>query len=194
MKSNLIDNLYLVFFDPLEFPFFYEELKSSLSEFLVTFISALSLSISMAYISPPYTELTLTSIVFFFIINLIFINIYPQLYSFYIEYKVRKESSFGDIYQMKSYVKYSMGILAFILPLSTISIAINLRGISVFFLILFFIICLIIINVSRGIASIYKISMNKSFIISLNSVVILFVIPLSIIFYYIVFIIGVIAQ
>ena len=194
MKSNLIDNLYLVFFDPLEFPFFYEDLKSSLSEFIVTFISAFSLSISMAYISPPYTELSLATIVPFLLFNLVFLNFYPKLYSFYIDYKIKKESSYGEIQQMISYVRYSMGLIAFILPISTISLTINFKGFSAFFLILLFILFIVIINVARGITSIYKLQMNKSFILSLNSVIILFILPISIIFYYLVIVFGVLAQ
>jgi len=194
LKSNLIDNLYLVFFDPLEFPFFYEDLKSSLSEFIVIFISAFSLSIAMAYISPPYTELSLVTIVPFLILNLMFLNFYPKLYSFYIDYKIKSDSSYGEIHQMSSYIKYSMGLLAFILPLSTISLAINLKGFSAFFLILLVLVFVIIINISRGITSIYKIQMNKSFLLALNSVFILFLLPISIVIYYIVIVFGVLAQ
>ena len=148
----------------------------------------------MAYISPPYSELSLVTIVPFLLFNLVFLNFYPKLYSFYIDYKIKKESSYGEIQQMISYIRYSMGLIAFTLPICTISLTINFKGFSAFFLILLFILLIIIINVARGITSIYKLQMNKSFILSLNSVIILFILPISIIFYYIVIVFGVLAQ
>ena len=90
MDSILINNLYLVWFNPDEFPFFYEENKSRWREFLVALFASFSLSVAGVYMTPPFHSETGLIIISAFLIHTVFLNMIPALLTGLIDFKKRK--------------------------------------------------------------------------------------------------------
>jgi len=186
LKSFLLNNLYLVFFNPTEFPYFYEEYKSRSSEFLVSILTSISVSIGSIYINPPYNSFSEILIFPLFILHLFFVTIFPALLSYLIDYKLREENLSGEILKMKSYTRYSVGIMSFFLPISFIFTMIGLKGTLSFFIILFFLFTLFLIITSIGSSAIYKVKVSKSFSCIANSCITIFFLPIFLFFFYLI--------
>jgi len=194
LKSFLLNNLYLVYFNPTEFPYFYEEYKSRSSEFIVSILAAISISIGSIYINPPYNSLSEVLIFPLFIFHLFFMTIFPTLLAYLIDYKMREVNESGEILKMKSYTRYSIGIMSFFLPFSFIFTILGLKGALSFFIILILLFTLFLIITSIGSSAIYKVKVSQSFSCIANSCITIFFLPIFLFFFYLITLLGIIIK
>lgn len=194
MKHNFLDNLYLVLLYPEEFPYFFEEKKSAISETIVNIISSLSLSISMVYISPPYTEISNYTILFYFFLFFLFFHFHPSLISIGIEYKIKKSITIDNIQKAISFTRYSICVYGLVLPLSHVLVHFNLTG-GVFFLLINFLLTILnLFIISRGISSIYNISGYTGFSATISSYFSIIYISSFLFLFLILYFIGILLQ
>ena len=191
LNSLLIDNLYLVYLYPQEFPLFYNEKKSKSSEFFIILMASLSLSISLVYLSRSYMDISISIVLFFFLLNIIFFNIYPSVLAYLIDFDLRKNEILPDLNQLVTFIRYSSGSISFILPLSFFGFMINLKGGGSLLFLLIFVFFFKLYIISRGVYSIYRVSHSTAFSLVLGAFLRLYFIPLFIIFYFFTFTLGI---
>ena len=100
----------------------------------------------------------------------------------------------GELLKMKSYTRYSVGIMSFFLPISFIFTMIGLKGALSFFIILFFLFTLFLIITSIGSSAIYKVKVSKSFSCIANSCITIFLLPIFLFFFYLITLLGIVIK
>ena len=194
MKSYLINNLYLVFFNPSEFPYFFEEYRSRSSEFLVAILSASSISIGTLYLNVPYDSFSEILIFPFFISHLFFFTVLPILLAYLYDHKMRQDGKNGDYIKLLSFIRYAIGILSFFLPFCFFVNLIGLKGSSSFLLLSFILFFSFLMITSVGASEIYKTKVSQSFSYLLSSCTTILFLPIFLFLYYLGSFLGIILK
>ncbi|MDX1959192.1 MAG: hypothetical protein SFU98_11505 [Leptospiraceae bacterium] len=192
MNSVIINNLYLVWFSHEEFPLFYSEYKSTSREFLISILSAFSLSVGSVYITPVHMYDAPFVIIGEFLMHTLFFLAIPPVLAYNIDYQARKLNKSADIKIILSFVRYSLSILALSAPFAMILAALKIQG-SVGFVVMVLVLSIIaVLNTLKGASEVYKIDKNMMFRIVFNSFLFALIVPPLLCFYYILTILSVI--
>lgn len=184
----------MVFFNPSEFPYFFEEYRSRSSEFLVAILSASSVSIGTIYLNLPYDVFSEILIFPYFISHLFFFTIFPVLLSYLYDHKMRLDGKSGDYIKFLSFIRYSIGILSLFLPFCFFMNLIGLKGSTSFFILSFFLFISFIVINSIGASEIYKSKVSQSFSYLLSSCTTILFLPIFLFFYYFSSLLGIIIK
>jgi hypothetical protein len=184
MNSSIVNNLYLTWFSPDEFPLFYQEYKSRIKEFLVAAMSAFSLAVAGVYITPSHSYDAPFVIVAEFFAHLAFFSFFPDIIAYIIDYQARKMNVNGDVNISVSFVRYSLSILFLATPLAILFSAVKIQGSAGYIGIVFILGIICLINILRGASEIYGIDKSHMFKMLTFSFFLLITVPALLCFYY----------
>jgi hypothetical protein len=190
MNSLLINNIYLVWFNPSEFPYFYEEYRSQWREYLITLYSAFSVTIAAVYMTPPYRQGSGAIIVLSFLAHSYFLSLMPSFFGGFLDFQIRKIGGSGDLNQLISFIRYSLSFFSLFTPISVLLMNFNFGGLLGFFVILTLSVILVLLNISRGASEIYKMDLNIVFKFSILAYLSTISIPIVLTMYYITTFLG----
>lgn len=182
--KNLLENLYLVFFSPTEFPYFWGQYHSKFLEFWIVLFSSFCFSLG---ISLHATELSSIEIfLYLFVWNTSFFFLFPLVFAWLvnqasIEFRIQSNQKI-----FISYLKYSLSVFSFLPSFIVLINFLELSSTSMLILILSGLGLVYFWNIIRGIIAIYKLERGIAISIFLRSLYWIIVLPLFFSFYYLV--------
>lgn len=177
-----LDNIYLVFFSPTEFPYFWGQYRSHFSEGFTILSSAFSLSLGICIQNSNLSEFgTLVSL---FFLNLGFFLIFPKIFASLVTQKILELGILANQKIFISYLNYSLFVFLFLPSLVVFVNFFELGGSGIIISILFGISLIYFFYVIQGIGAIYNLETGTAISILLTSLYKLIVLPLFLVFYY----------
>lgn len=179
-----LDNLYLVFFSPVEFSYFWGEYRSIFAEFLIVLFSAFCFTLGISLHNPELANIV--TFVYLFFWNIGFFSIFPLILAWFITQECIEFIIPTSKKIFISYIKYSLFLFCF-LPAFAVWLNFFEWGSSAAFLFCLFVISLVyFLNIIRGVNAIYKLEMGLAFSVLLRSLYWILVLPFFFSFYYLI--------
>lgn len=178
------DTLYLVYFSPVEFPYFWGEYHSKLCEFLVVLFSAFSIALGFSISSIDFSELGI--FLFFFLLNVGFLFIYSKFFSWLVNQRARE---YGVEFNQKifiSYLNYSLVIFWFMPSIVSTTSYFEANNGASLTLIILALSLIYILHIVRGVTTFYRLEQEIAFKIIFGSVYWLVLIPIFLAIYYLI--------
>jgi hypothetical protein len=182
--QKFINNIYLIWFIPEEFKYFWAEYRSFFSETSLYFLVAFCLSLATALNSSSFNEIGIVTFLFF--LHLPFMYFFPKLLAYFLDHKAREMGAEGDIRILLSFCKYSLVIFMLSCPFVIFVKSFEYNSSGVFLLFISFLSLLYFFNVARGLSLLYGLERSLAVKLVLSSVLSLLVLPFFFFIYYIV--------
>ncbi|MCB1179090.1 MAG: hypothetical protein KDK36_16005 [Leptospiraceae bacterium] len=183
--GNLINNIYLGFFNLDEFKDFYNEIQSKGSEFFISLIAGFSLAISTSLLNDSNSF----AIVIFKVIEFYaLVNYFPEIYFYFISFKINKPDLDNKREILKSILKVSNAIFILSTPIAIILKSLSWDGASGLILMYIFLFTIYYSNVYKALISIYEFENNEAFKLVFSSLFLTINIPIVLVIFYLYFI------
>ncbi|MCX7997970.1 MAG: hypothetical protein N3A69_03330 [Leptospiraceae bacterium] len=176
------DTLYLVYFSPVEFPYYWGQYYSKWNEFFVVLFSAFSIALGFSVNSLEFSELGIFLYLFF--MNLIFLFAFAKFFSWILNQRAQE---YGGEFSQKilfSYLNYSFVIFWFMPGIVATTAYFNVNTGASLTLILFVLSLLYILNIVRAVKIFYRLEQELAFRIIFSSSYSLIIFPLFFAIYY----------
>lgn len=180
--KRFMSNIYLTWFIPEEFKFFWAEHRSSFSETSIYFLVAFTVSVATAVNSSEIDGMGAVSFLFFQ--HLPFMYFFPKLLVYFLDHKSRERGAEGDTRVLLSFSKYSLVVFVLSVPFAILTKSLQYNSGGFFLLFMSFLSLLYFFNVARGLSLVYGLERSVSVKLVLGSALSLLILPFFFFTYY----------